>query len=925
MIDPEIHRIFDEAVALPALQRAAFLVEACRGDAGLRHEIERLLAALDSAGSVFGTLRSFEPIDADRTPSAPPASPPGARLGPYEIRGLLGAGGMGEVYRAFDPRLGREVAIKVLPAAVTPNVEQLRRFEQEARAAAALNHPNILAIHDVGTHDGRPFVVAELLEGETVRDHIARGPISPKEVVVYGRQIAQGLAAAHAKGIVHRDLKPENLFITTDGRVKILDFGIAKLSQVHLEGGPVSTTTTEAGMLVGTVGYMAPEQVRLQAVDHRADLFALGTVLYEMLSGTRAFRGATPADTLSAVLTREPAPLDPAIVGCGALESIVRRCLEKVPPDRFQSASDLEFAMDTVWAATGSGPRGIVAQRSPLVTVGRLVAALLIIGLLGLWFVVRAGRNGEVRASREGPRVIAVLPFKNISADATQAYFSAGMTEEIRSQLSKISAFRLLSASAVDKYSSGDTRRMAKELGVGSIVEGSVRADQQRVRIDVRLVDARTAETRWADQYNRDIEDVFAVQSDVALRIANALETNLPAAERQRIEHRPTNNVQAYRLYLRSQEFSRFARNENHRGIELLREAMALDPGFAKAQASLAYRLLLLGTYEDSAYTKSALDAAQQAVRADPSLPDGHFVLGTIFAENGKVADARVSFLRALNLDSNHTGSMMNLSIMELELGHYDESFLWATRAFQLSPANSDAYYHVAAPLVFLGDDPVAARWLRDAEQRFPSSRRIQIVSAMLEGLRGRGHAAVTLARNAATFDPNYEEARALLTELTYLTRAPDAETLAEALVQTSPPTSLINAWLVPESPRTRYAYLLGARGDKRQSANLAQAARESAQEALRSGNQSPRVPMDIAATYALLGDLETAMAWAERGYTAGWRDYRTLTYDPAFQAMAGSQQFQTLLTRMQSDVASMRRRANVDQTLPVLPPVPGA
>src|SRR5262245_35740944 len=494
MIDPKIHRIFDEAVDLPAPERPAFLDEACRGDAGLRREIERLLAASDGEESIFDTRPSLAPIDATSTSSAcPKGLPLGARLGPYEIRGLVGAGGMGEVYRAFDPRLGRDVAIKVLSSAVTPNVEQLRRFEQEARAAAVLNHPNILAIHDVGTHDGRPFVVAELLEGETVRDQMGRGPISPKEAVVYGHHIAQGLAAAHAKGIVHRDLKPENLFITTDGRVKILDFGIAKLSQANLAGATVSTTATEAGMLVGTVGYMAPEQVRLQAVDHRADLFALGAVLYEMLSGARAFRGTTPADTLSAILTSEPAALDPAVTAqCPRFESVVRRCLEKSPEQRYQSATDLASALAD--AATNT-PRALAvfARRPRLVRVLLFVSVLL--GSIGGAGLLIWKQRLERATAVDAHRVIAILPLKNISADATHAYFGAGMTEEIRGQLSRITSVRLLSASAVETYQSSDSRRMADELGVDGIVEGSVRANNERIRIAVYLIDARTAET----------------------------------------------------------------------------------------------------------------------------------------------------------------------------------------------------------------------------------------------------------------------------------------------------------------------------------------------------------------------------------------------------------------------------------------------
>jgi serine/threonine protein kinase len=280
----------------------------------------------------------------------------GTRLGAYEIVALLGAGGMGEVYRARDTRLGREVAIKVIPATFSTDTDRLQRFEQEARAAAALNHPNILSVHDVGSHAGAPFIVSELLEGETLRERLSSLPLPVRKTIEIGLQVAQALAAAHEKGIVHRDLKPENIFINKDGRAKILDFGLAKLTQTEsslVAGTNVPTTPagnpTQAGLMLGTVGYMAPEQVRGQSVDHRADIFALGAILYEMLSGTRAFRGETSIDAVSAILKEDPPDLPIAEKHIPpALARIIDRCLEKNPGARFASAADLAFALEAL-------------------------------------------------------------------------------------------------------------------------------------------------------------------------------------------------------------------------------------------------------------------------------------------------------------------------------------------------------------------------------------------------------------------------------------------------------------------------------------------------------------------------------------------------------------------------------------------------
>ncbi len=322
----------------------------------------------------------------------------GFRLGPYEVLAPLGAGGMGEVYRAKDPRLGREVAIKVLPASLSQDADRLRRFEQEARAAGLLNHPNITAVYDIGQHEGAPYVVEELLEGETLRSTLAGGRLSPRKATDYALQVAHGLAAAHEKGIVHRDLKPENLFVTRDGRVKILDFGLAKLIQPEIEGSqqtnlPTASAGTEPGVVLGTLGYMSPEQVRGRAADHRSDLFSFGAILYEMLSGRRAFQGDSAADTMSAILKEDPPDLSVTNQNVSpGLERIVRHCLEKNPEQRFHSAHDLAFDLEALSGRSGpaaapAAGRGVRARRPILAGAALLVAA----GVLAAAFWIGRG------------------------------------------------------------------------------------------------------------------------------------------------------------------------------------------------------------------------------------------------------------------------------------------------------------------------------------------------------------------------------------------------------------------------------------------------------------------------------------------------------------------------------------------------------
>ena len=382
----QIKGVLHQAMQRPPEQRAVFLDQACAGDSSLRREVESLLAADDQARSSF--LQAPPLLHLEK----------GVLLGDYEIQNLLGAGGMGEVYRARDLRLRREVAIKVLPAAFASDADRLRRFEQEAAAAAALNHPNILAVHQMGTYQGAPYLVSELLEGETLREPIRRGRLAVRKAVEYGIQIARGLAAAHEKGIVHRDLKPENLFVTKDGRVKILDFGLAKLTQRAAELTRTATAVdpgTEPGMVMGTVGYMSPEQVRGSAADHRADIFAFGAIVYEMLIGKRAFQKPTSAETMSAILNQDPPGISQIASNTPlALQRVVHRCLEKNQEQRFQSASDLAFALEALSDSGGLLAGAVDTQRPNRVHSARIWWAggvlILLLAALSIFRLVRA-------------------------------------------------------------------------------------------------------------------------------------------------------------------------------------------------------------------------------------------------------------------------------------------------------------------------------------------------------------------------------------------------------------------------------------------------------------------------------------------------------------------------------------------------------
>jgi TolB-like protein len=489
----------------------------------------------------------------------------GARLGPYEILSPLGAGGMGEVYRAKDSRLSRDVAIKVLPPSVASDPDTLARFEREAKAVAALSHPNILSIFDFGAQEGISYAVMELLEGETLRGKLDAGPIPQRQTVDYALQVAKGLSAAHEKGIVHRDLKPENLFVSKDGHLKILDFGLAKRTEQDQDGNETSAPTasrhTEPGTVMGTVGYMSPEQVRGLPVDHRSDIFSFGAILYELLSGKKAFKRDTAADTMSAILKEEPPEIsEPGRNISSALDHVVRHCLEKDRNNRFQSAKDIVFALsEASGPAMTSGVRVVAGpgiwKRGPLFLVAAGALVLLGVGA-AILFHRSSPANAKTAPVTTGPS-IAVLPFANLSPDKDQEYFSDGLAEELMGLLTKVKGLHVAgrTSSFAFKGKTEDLASIGQKLHVATVLEGSVRRLGDRLRISTRLVSVTDGYQIWAETYDRKMKDVFELQDEIAKAVVSALKVKLLSQGRPAASQHRTSNMEAYDQYLLGRQF----------------------------------------------------------------------------------------------------------------------------------------------------------------------------------------------------------------------------------------------------------------------------------------------------------------------------------------------------------------------------------
>jgi TolB-like protein/Tfp pilus assembly protein PilF len=661
----------------------------------------------------------------------------GQTLAQYRITAAIGAGGMGEVYRATDTKLGREVALKVLPAEMASSPERLERFQREARVVAALNHPHIVTIHSVEEADGVHFLTMELVEGQPLDKLIPDGGMPIERLLAIGTTLAEAIAAAHDKGIVHRDLKPANVMVTTDGRVKVLDFGLARMSLAGDSADSALSTQarTHDGAVMGTVPYMSPEQVQGKAVDHRTDIFSLGVMLYEMASGRRPFGGGSTVELGSAILRDAPPALTTLRTGLPeGLMRVVARCLEKDPAARFQSMRDVQGALSTVSAAAIDGRASSGHGTRRRWRALGIVAGLAVL-LGGAYLVARSGilRPGE--SAPEGavePRIrsIAVLPLDNYSGDASQDYFAEGMTDELTADLARISQLRVISRSSAMQFKGEHrppTPEIAKRLHVDAVVEGSVLRSGDRVRITAQLIDARADRHLWAQSFERQSKDVLALQGELASAIAHEIHVQLTPAEQSRLGSGASVNPEAYDAYLKGRYFFNRPSDENlQKAIARFEEAIAISPDFVPALSGLSDTYLWAG-YNEGFMTASearpkAKETAEKAVALDDSSAEAHTSLAVfkLFYEydwEGSEAE----FRRAFELNPNYAYAHDQFAIGLAFQGRFDESIAESRRAAELDPQNPQVPIDSIFALAWQGDYAGAKERLRRSVELDPT------------------------------------------------------------------------------------------------------------------------------------------------------------------------------------------------------------
>jgi serine/threonine protein kinase/tetratricopeptide (TPR) repeat protein len=663
----------------------------------------------------------------------------GTDLAHYRITGELGAGGMGTVYRATDTKLSREVALKVLPAEMAADPERLDRFRREASMLAALDHPGVVGVYSVEESGGRHFLTMQLVEGESLERLIPDDGMAPEQVLEIASAVAEALAAAHDKGIVHRDLKPANVMVTDDGRVKVLDFGLAKIAVPQpnepLDSEMETDLYTRDGVIMGTAPYMSPEQVSGQTVDLRTDIFSLGVMLYEMVSGRRPFTGRSTAELGSAILRDTPPSLTTLRAELpDGLMQVISRCLEKQPDARFAGMRDVHSALQNVSlgknvevTARADGPRS--RSRALPVIAGVAVLATVVF-LLVRFGVLGPSSTGQQAAVPPEIRSIAVLPLDNYSGDPSQDYFAEGMTDALTADLARISEIRVISRGSAMQFGGEDrpsTPEIAKALDVDAIVEGSVNRFGDRVRITAQLIDAWADRHLWADSFERRSEDVLALQDELASAIAREINVQLTPAEQSRLASAPSVNPEAYDAYLKGRYFFNRPSDENlQKAIARFEEAIALSPDFVPALSGLSDAYLWAG-YNEGFMTASearpkAKAAAEKAVALDHSSAEAHTSLAVfkLFYEYDWEG-SEVEFRRAIELNPSYAYAHDQFAMGLAFQGRFDESMAASRRATELDPLNPQIPIDAIFAPAWQGDYAAAREQARRAAEIDPT------------------------------------------------------------------------------------------------------------------------------------------------------------------------------------------------------------
>ncbi len=879
----QIDKLAQSALECGVAERAAFLDEACAGDDALRREVESQIAYQQQASKFLEEPAFKHAVELMADSQTETESMEGRTISHYGILRKLGAGGMGEVYLAQDTTLSRKVAIKFLLQHKVAGEQGKKRFVREAKAAAALDHPNICAVHEVGEEAGYSFIVMQFVEGETLASRMQRQPLEIGEALDMAVQVADALTEAHAHNIIHRDIKPSNIICTNRGQVKVLDFGLARIEiggKSLTEEAETKSLLTEPGMIVGTAPYMSPEQVRGETVDARSDIFSFGAMFYEMLSGRQAFSRNSVAETINAILSSEPRDLFGGKNIPTELERIVRKCLAKDKERRYQTTRDLLIDTQTLQLALTSetpgrettaveaeAPRlpGPTTAQSPVSWRARLAGrrgvwlAMLLALLVAVPVFVYLWQRDNSAIGRFEIKSLAVLPLDNLSNDASQDYFADGMTDALITELAKIGTLRVISRSSTMLFK-GKRKPMpeiARELNVDAVVEGSVLRSGDRVKIATQLFHAATGQNLWSESYERDLRDVLSLQSEVARGIVQEIKIKLTPQEDASLSRKRSVNPEAEEAYLRGL----FAFNQgvdattpaekrvlHEKSFDHLQKAIKLDPNYAQAYATLAlsYHWLASSTGFSEFYPKSKA-AALTAIGIDDSNVDAHGALAFVaWNYEWDAALAEKEFKRVNALSRNVGFGGHGYALFLSNIGRHDE----------------------------------AIEQIRGAEAIDPLSRPLKAnMVAIFMYARKFDHALEQIKR-LLELNPNWWHVRDQLVG-TYAFKGMYEEAIDEKLKTIELRKGNVDLLLAE----------INARAGRRIEAT----------KILREVKKSPEVESratNVASVHAVLGDKEEAFVWLEKAFAMRLQGLRTLKTAPGFDSLRSEPRFQEMLRR---------------------------
>jgi len=835
--------------------------------------------------------------------------------GRYQIIEELGKGGMGKVYKALDTEIKEKIALKLINPEISADKRTIERFQNELKFARKISHRNVCRMYDLNKEEGSYYITMEYVSGEDLKSMIGMmGQLSGAKAISVARQVCEGLTEAHRLGVVHRDLKPQNIMIDKEGNARIMDFGIAR--SLKAKG------ITGAGVMVGTPEYMSPEQAEVKEVDQRSDIYSLGVILYEMVTGRVPFEGETPLGI--AMKHKSEMPKDPRELNSQVpsdLSRMILRCMEKDKEKRYQSAGEVRSELENIEKGIPTTERMVptskpITSKEITVTfspkkllIPALVVAALVIATVLIW---KPWSQKEAVPIPSDKPSIAVLPFVDLSPQKDQQYFCDGMTDEIIAKLSRFKGWKVIPRTSMMRYKNTDKdiKEIGEELDVATILEGSIRKERDDIRVNAKLIRIKDIIPLWSDTYEKKLESVFAIQSDVAEKIANGLQVELSPGEKERLQKKPTGSLTAYDYYLKGREYyRRYQKQDNEQAIKLFKKALEVDEDYALAYAGLgdAYAQASFRFGSPSTWLDLAIDASQTAISIDPDCAEAHKALGLSYFYKGWLRKAINANRKAIEINPNLDTAITNLAINYLYTGEFEKGIPLAEKNLALTPADPWSYHTFAFFYCYLDDFAKAEQWVEkslELKPDFTDSNALLILSYLVQGktleavehgqkfisMLPRNFYALVWAGESALFAGDISQARQYY----------------QKVAELSP--EHVNG-LIGICNLTRLGYIYWISGDSVEAQKLFTKSLSFDQKQIEQGNEFWGIRNDMAAIYAVQGNKEEAYKWLKKSIEAGCRNFRFAQIEPMFENLRNDKNFKQMMAEVKGLVDEMRER----------------